>query len=271
MGFERRRLDTQPVAFSHPLRPIPLLSGAYLTDSGCKDAKYHSNRKSETKEGRTYSAERLLDHCWAEELVTPTLRMWSYRYDAAGDGLEDFLATLVYILMIFDILHTVLTYYSLAPLDEVANAHSSIWRAIAMRCATPVFLFLELPSWIFPILCDSLELAMPMPEWIILLSASQLVIFLRAFAECEAFETVERLVSAITSAARPIYGLCVVIMSSCLAFTSVYGQLFGVFHFEDGGLGTFPDLWLDIIRGFIAGAEVQEDLFKFNPVGVLLM
>ena len=56
-----------------------------------------------------------------------------------------------------------------------------------------------------------------------------------------------------------------------MLFVTIYGQLFGIFHFEDGGLGTFVDLFLEVFHIVIAGQEIKEDMFKYNPIGVFFV
>jgi hypothetical protein len=40
---------------------------------------------------------------------------------------------------------------------------------------------------------------------------------------------------------------------------------------RQGGLGTWPNLWLEIFNVLIAGAAVDPELFAFNPWGVAMM
>ena len=44
--------------------------GATFTDTGCTDKNYLTNVKAAADSGIEYSAEAILDSCWADELVT---------------------------------------------------------------------------------------------------------------------------------------------------------------------------------------------------------
>lgn len=64
------------------------------------------------------------------------------------------------------------------------------------------------------------------------LAAAQLVALIRGLIESEAFDVVEKLVNAISSAVNQVAGLCIVIAASTIVLTFIHGQLFGVFDFE---------------------------------------
>jgi len=275
--------------------------GAYFTDTGCVDRHYVQHNLEARQMGVPYSGERILADCWAEQLVTSTLRFWAYRYDQTGDEIDFWLRLVLWLLLLYDMVHVTLhTVYIREPSlfggprqQQVLALTGPKWPTVIHRIVrysmvlrrkyqlpktklrrliSRRFLLLECPTWLLPVLCDVLESRLTAPQWMILLAGSQLVVLLRAFLESEAFAIAEKLVFAISSSIGQIAGLCLVIGISTIAMTSVHGQLFGIFHFETaGGLGTWPNLWLEIFNVLIAGAAVDPELFAFNPWGVAMM
>jgi len=260
------------VVVSRGQRVLGMNFGGEFADSGCRDPDY---MKNSLEQGPDYSAELTLGSCYADELVVPILRFWSYRYDDAGDTTFINLSIVFYLILSMDLLHTLFTMYSYTPSQaaESALSWSGVRVALGGRLMTKRFVFLELASWVVPFVVDAMETKMPrgMPEWIVLISANQLLMFVRAFEESEAFETIAKLVSAVARSFYTILGLCVLIVVTCACLTSVYGQLFGVFHFEDGGLGPFGDLWLEVFNVLIAGAPIDPEIYTYNPIGLMLM
>ena len=236
------------ILISRNQRVFGMNFGAFWSDPGCYDPNYIGSLKSLVTAGKPladYSAKATLDDCWADQLITPNLRFWSHRYDEEGVSIDGVLQLIYYVLLVFDMTHTAFAIYSTLP----ENIKRSAREKLVERLVTPRFILLEVASWVLPTLTDTQE-SMVQPSYALLVSVAQLFVFARAFAEAEAFEPVEKLVSAIGSAAGEIAGLVTIIVVSCVAFMFIYGQLFGIFHLAAArsGLWVYIHLFLEIFH-----------------------
>ena len=279
--FIRRNINLDghfmQVVVSRAQRVVGMNLGATFKDRGCRDLAYVSNHAS-ASDG--YNAVALLNTCWSDSLITPTVRYWSYRFDDTGALVDLILEIVFYALLGLDILHTVRTYYGLLPSHAVGAGGG--WRgtcaAIVGRLFSPRFALLELPSWILPPLFGILELYFAPSTWTLLLGITQLIVFARAFAEAGAFPIVNKLVSAIGFAAADLAGLAVVIVTSCFVFALIFGQLFGVafssgsqLQASGGEESDWIALVLDMGNVLVMSHEINESHFKINPWGVMIM
>ena len=123
------------VIISRKQRLMGMNFGASFTDSGCKDSNYLRHSAQAAERNETYSAEEKLETCWADELVSPKLRYWSYRYDEEGDIVHKYLNLGYYFMLFYDITHTLAIIYALLPQGTALSVKSEPSQCLNEHCS----------------------------------------------------------------------------------------------------------------------------------------
>lgn len=255
-------------------RTVGIKYGAILQDPGCRDEQFFQHVREARAQNLSYSAERQLPACYSESLVLPTRSFWSYRWDTTTTMV---LWVVFCVLLSLDCSHTLLYRY----VDAQRDLNSVGWRergwpvtrAVLRQLLQARFILLELPSWLLPLMLESPWCPAVGPlGYMNLCAAAQLIVFARAFAEAEAFPLLERLVGTFSAAAKDVLGLIIVMVLSCFSFACISLVMFGVFYPGTDVMTDqrFIELFADAFTAIIEGADLDEEMLRFNPTGTYI-
>ncbi|KAG8462396.1 hypothetical protein KFE25_012216 [Diacronema lutheri] len=210
--------------------------------------------------GIAYRASYVNDR-WVPGIIEPSVRYWTRRYAHANGAVAVTSATLL-TLALFGFCAS--TCHDLA--DLIGSQLSQ--RDLMLHLLSPYSVLVWLPTIVLPWWLSSLDNALGLTNFPLLVACVELVMFVRLFAEGQSLAPFRVIVRTLSSAARPLLTFCFAMATTITVFAAINSQISGAF---DGTNSPFSSAFAASFDVVVQGAPLDSGASAVVPDAALLM
>ena len=215
--------------------------------------------RDERMVGVMYTAKRV-DAEHQPHLVDPSTSYWSFNYYAEAEGKTTVLAVVMHLAWALSLIHE---------LSEVYAAAPSTRQAFRGAMTSTFFLFIEIPSFLLPVVQKICASRVDVSNVLIISCAAILIGGARTFQEAgEVIGPVRLIVQTFSNAFNQTLGFLMVALPAMALLGFVQSLLFGVFMAD---YADFKHAYAEQFAIFQGGASIDDATREHAPIGTELM
>jgi hypothetical protein len=215
--------------------------------------------RGERMVGVVYTASRV-DPEHQPDLINPSTSYWSFNYYAEAEGHTTMITVWMHLAWALSLIHE---------LSEVYAAAPSTRQAVRGAMQSSFFLFIEIPSFILPVVQKISASRLDVSVVLIISCAAILVGAARTFQEAgEVIGPVRLIVQSFSNAFEETLGFLMVAVPAMALLGFVQSLLFGVFMAD---YADFKHAYAQQFAVFQGGASIDNETREHSPVGTELM